>query len=253
VVSCSCAVEGGAITPFAGKKWGWNAGGEGWWPRVGLAGTVGKDHHCRMGSHPGTDTFVDHSTFIVATLKNASLGMTPRKMGLCCPTLAKLGWGTHFRAVLRRAGWGLCCPRSPNARDRGHPFSSLVGCAKNNRRSFDSPPPNGKAFGACPLRMTLHWIGNTCLRGSEGSCCPTLRQKKSEGWGTHFRGGTHQRQQQINSRSFDADVGLDGEAGAELVVRVLIGEVGEVDAHRKALDDFDVVAGGVLRREERED
>ena len=52
--------------------------------------------------------------------------------------------------------------------------------------------------------------------------------------------------------SLDADVGLDGEAGTKLVVRVLVGKVGEVDPDGKTLDDFDVVAGGILRREERE-
>jgi len=52
---------------------------------------------------------------------------------------------------------------------------------------------------------------------------------------------------------FDPDLGINGEAGAELVVRVFAGKVGEVDANRDALDDLDVVASGVFRREERED
>jgi len=36
------------------------------------------------------------------------------------------------------------------------------------------------------------------------------------------------------------------------MILVLIGQVGEVDTHRDALNDFDVVAGRVFGREERE-
>ena len=45
---------------------------------------------------------------------------------------------------------------------------------------------------------------------------------------------------------FDFDFGDDGEAGAQDVVAVLLLEVGEIDADGDTLDDFDVVAGGVL-------
>ena len=50
----------------------------------------------------------------------------------------------------------------------------------------------------------------------------------------------------------DADVGSYGEAGTQGVVFVFVLEVGEVDADGDALDDLDVVAGGVFGREEGE-
>jgi len=37
------------------------------------------------------------------------------------PTLAKPGWGTHFRAALKEADRRPCDPMSQN-RDMGHPF-----------------------------------------------------------------------------------------------------------------------------------
>ncbi len=52
--------------------------------------------------------------------------------------------------------------------------------------------------------------------------------------------------------SLTLDLGDYGEAGAQGVVAVLLLEVGEVDADGDALDDFDVVAGGVLGWEEAE-
>ncbi len=45
---------------------------------------------------------------------------------------------------------------------------------------------------------------------------------------------------------------LDREARPQFVSRVLVLEIREVDAHGNALHHFDVVTGGVLRREERE-
>ena len=51
---------------------------------------------------------------------------------------------------------------------------------------------------------------------------------------------------------FDLDLGGDGHAGTQGVVAVFLLQVGEVDADGDALDDLDVVAGGVLGREERE-
>src|ERR1700678_2805047 len=50
----------------------------------------------------------------------------------------------------------------------------------------------------------------------------------------------------------DANFGLDRKAGAQEVIAVLAGQVVEVDTYRDALDHFDVVAGGILGREERE-
>ena len=48
-------------------------------------------------------------------------------------------------------------------------------------------------------------------------------------------------------------LGSDGHARTQsIVVVVLLLQVGEVDADRNTLDDLDVVAGGVLGREERE-
>src|SRR5258708_23245457 len=50
----------------------------------------------------------------------------------------------------------------------------------------------------------------------------------------------------------DCDLGGDGHAGAEGEVAVVTLHVGEVDADGDALDDLDVVAGGVFGREEGE-
>ena len=50
----------------------------------------------------------------------------------------------------------------------------------------------------------------------------------------------------------DGDLGGDGHTGAQGEVAILLLQVGEVDTDGDALDDFDVVAGGVLGREERE-
>jgi hypothetical protein len=44
VISCSCAAEGGAITPFAGKRRA-TVGG------AGLAEQSERHHDCRMGGH----------------------------------------------------------------------------------------------------------------------------------------------------------------------------------------------------------
>ena len=51
---------------------------------------------------------------------------------------------------------------------------------------------------------------------------------------------------------FDGYLGGYGEAGTEGEVFVFVLEIGEVDANGDALDDLDVVSGGVLGREEGE-
>src|SRR5260370_1848952 len=50
----------------------------------------------------------------------------------------------------------------------------------------------------------------------------------------------------------DSDFRDDGEAGPEREVAILLIEVSESNANRDALDDFHVVAGGVLGREKAE-
>jgi hypothetical protein len=54
------------------------------------------------------------------------------------------------------------------------------------------------------------------------------------------------------NRYLTRDLGLDRKAGTQEMVLILICQIGEVDADRDALHDLDVVAGGILRREERE-
>src|SRR5260370_30709389 len=53
-------------------------------------------------------------------------------------------------------------------------------------------------------------------------------------------------------RLFDLDFWGDGHSGAQGKVAVVLLHVGEIDADGDALDDLDVVAGGVFGREERE-
>ena len=55
---------------------------------------------------------------------------------LATKTKTSLEWGTQFCGWLRGARWGLCFPRSPGARDRGHPRLWLTEIERPGAPSF---------------------------------------------------------------------------------------------------------------------
>jgi len=60
------------------------------------------------------------------------------------------GWGTNFLRIGKsgpRAGLDSCNPRSPNARDRGHPLFAPIFCGGDRARKATAGP-------STPLRMT---------------------------------------------------------------------------------------------------